>query len=479
MVNKCRILLILLLLPLLGGCANLSMTTAGEILAPVYDICPLEGKWAVIEELGSEGHVGETNLEADPFQFSRGMVVFGNKKWDQPSYKIKKVDSRAYLMTKYIVLTSYLASLKQTVEVVTVFADANYLGEFMKINDGTVVAFVQNKVLLLNKFADQADAPLTITGLNTVDYKNYNNKGTSGVFIGLKIPSNNDYSYKTVWVAANDKKLRPVLCRKDIFFPRHSGFWELQVKSGLNQGTPGLWAHNVAIKDDLDDSDSSITTSLSNQSIAVDYISNDYVTVTRNNGGTDILQVLPVDQLSSPLGIKVADLLGDTGSKAYHSARQQVLQTLQYQGIMIDGDGSEDNFGLTRRMGHWHLQGRINYHRNGNPENMEFEINCIPPANLVFYDTLYLSWQSIRDRVPNAVDAFTSPNKDIAVIKTPSKLYFFGISGEQLDSIPLGEMSLKEGTSVIMAEWATGFYVDNWEKAFITNGAHLVKDSAF
>ncbi len=212
----------------------------------------------------------------------------------------------------------------------------------------------------------------------------------------------------------------------------------------------------MAIKDASEDKVSAKTVSLSTQSIVVDYIGNDYVTIARNNGGTDKLQVLPVDQLSSPMGIKVADLLGDTGSTAYRSARQQALQTLHNKGItLIEEDVGEDNFGLTRRNGHWHLLGRINYHQNGTPETMEFNINCIPPASLVFYDTLYLSWQSIRDRVPNAVDAFTSPNKDIAVIKTTGKFYFFGISGEQLDSVPLGEIDLKEGTSVVMAEWAT------------------------
>ncbi len=477
MLNKCRILLALLLLPLLGGCTNLSLTTAGKILPPVYDVCPLEGKWSVMDELGSEGYSSATNLcsEAESFQFSREMAILGSNVWAQPTYKIKKVNARDYLMTRYIVLDGYLASINQIVDIVTVFAGANYLGEFMKIDDATVISFVQNKVLLLHKVADRADDPSSIANLNVASDNHYNNTATSGIFIGLKIPSNNEYIYKTVWIAADDKILRPVLSGKDIFFPRRSGFWELQVKSGASQGGAELWAQNVAIKDALKDKVPAKTASLSTQSIVVDYIGNDYVTIARNNGGTDKLQVLPVDQLSSPMGIKVADLLGDTGSTAYRSARQQALQTLHSQGItLIEEDVSEDNFGLTRRNGHWHLQGRINYHQNGTPETMEFNINCIPPASLVFYDTLYLSWQSIRDRVPNAVDAFTSPNKDIAVIKTTSKLYFFGISGEQLDSVPLGEIDLKEGTSVIMAEWATGFYVDDWEKTFMNNGACMV-----
>ncbi|NLV22733.1 MAG: hypothetical protein GXY49_12270, partial [Syntrophomonadaceae bacterium] len=114
----------------------------------------------------------------------------------------------------------------------------------------------------------------------------------------------------------------------------------------------------------------------------------------------------------------------------------------------------------------WQLQGRVNYYASSAPATVDFNINFIPPANLVFYDTLYPGWQSIKDRVPNALDAVTSPNKDIAVVKTKSRLYIFSINGQQLNSSPLGEIPLQEGTTIIMAEWATGFYVDDWEKNF-------------
>lgn len=481
MLDKCKLLPVLLILLSLGGCTNPSWTAAGKIIPPVYNICPLEGKWSVMRNLGSEGYSAKTSFEARGsfLQFSRDTAILGNNVWNKPIYKIKKVKSTDYLMTRYTTLDSYMSSINQKVAVVTVFADSNYLGEFMKINDATVIAFVQNKVLLLHKIADHADDPRSVANATVDDTKQYSDTGTSGIFIGLKIPAHNDYTYKTIWAAVNNKKLHPVLSRNDIYFPRKNGFWELQVQSVLNQGKneEELYAHNIVVKDSAEakGKGSAQIASPGSESTVIDYVGNDYVALENHAGGKAKLQILPVDKLSSPIGIKVSDLLGAAGLKAYHGAREQAVQTLYRQGITwLDADTAADNFGLTRKNGHWQLQGRLYYQSNSTTGTMDFNINFLPPANLVFYDTLYPSWQSIKDRVPNALDAFTSPNKDIAIVKTKSKLYFFGINGEQLDSVPLAKIEFKEGTTVIMAEWATGFYVDNWEKNFLTYGAHVI-----
>jgi hypothetical protein len=478
MLKQCKLLPVLFLLLLVGGCANPSWTTAGKIVPPVYEVCPLEGKWSVSGEVGSNGYSGKTSLEnaESLFQFSREAAILSSNVWNQPAYKVKKVNAADYLMTRHTVLDSKLALTGEKVEVVTVFADSNYLGEFMKIDDATVVAFVQNKVLLLHKIATQADDPRSIANASIDASDQYNKTGASGIFIGLKIPSRHDYIYRTVWIAADNKKLHPVLSRNDIFFPRHSGFWELQVKQENDRAA--LSAHNIA-EQDLAEEIGKVadkTASAGSEHIVIDYVGNDYVAIENHTGGIARLQVLPVDKLSSPIGIKVSDLLGPAGLKAYHGARDEAVQALYSQGItLINADINEDNYGLTRNNGHWFLQGRVNYYDNNAPGTMEFDIKFLPPAHLVFYDVLYPGWQSIKDRVPNALDAVTSPNQDIAIVKTKSKLYVFGINGEQLNSIPLGEISLDEGTTIIMAEWATGFYVEDWEKNFLTSGAGVWK----
>ena len=75
----------------------------------------------------------------------------------------------------------------------------------------------------------------------------------------------------------------------------------------------------------------------------------------------------------------------------------------------------------------------------------------------------------MKDKLPHAIDIYTSPNKDIAVVLTRNEIYVYSIHDKQLWDEPLGKYRLKDGSSVIMAEWCMGSYVSAWEKSFIRN----------
>ncbi|MDQ7093348.1 hypothetical protein REC12_07075 [Desulfosporosinus sp. PR] len=469
-------MLVLLLIFLLGGCSNLSWTTAGKIVPPVNNTCPLEGKWKVLQDL----HSGEGNQEwvGDTAQFTSEAAMFGDYVWSNPTYKIKKVNSTDYLLTKYLSLPGTLVPANKEVDVITLTTAENFLGEFMKINDSKIIAFVQNNVLLLQKVSEQADH-LADVHSSDEDIKNQNRAGASGILLGVKLQQNGEVVYQTLWLAADNKQLHQVLTSNNIFFPRTSGFWELQVHRQLDGAAEDdqLSAHDVTTKiAKLPSRGLEIDQPKAQgfQKKIIDYVGNDYVAIENNTNGINQLQVLPVDKISTQTGIKASDLLEDSGFSAYTKSRALASRALSNEGFtLIDKDNFEENFGLARKNGHWYLQGRINYLSQGTAHCLDYNMNLIPPTKLIYYDTLCLNWKTIIDRVPDAVDAFTSPNRDIALVMTKTKLYVYGISVDQLDSEPLLKLELKDGESPIMAEWATGSYVDNWEKAFLAYGAKV------
>lgn len=487
-----KVLLLVLSFILLSGCTNLSWTTAGKIVPPVYNISPLAGQWQVRQDRQSNGNSEGDNpsWEGKNIQFSGEVVMLGEYVWRNPTYKIKKVNSSNYLMAKYLNLNGTLMQDSREVEVITVSSEDNFLGEFMKIDETNLIAFVQNNVIYLEKVSNQVDSSLITPNLSNYQTNEGSDLGSSGVLVGLKIPKesgdneeagNADFMYQTIWLALDNNKLHPVLEGNNIFFPRSSGFWELEVSRVPEGANPEdrLAAHDVSTK--LQEvmprtrtvSRGEVKTGAGKKSI--NYVGNDYVVVENLSNGNS-LQVLPVDKISASEGIKLSDLIENNGLEVFSNARALARRSLNYNNITaIEDEDFEQNFGLTRKNGHWYLIGRINYYFQDSDVSgyRDFNINIVPPAKLIFFDNLCLSWQSIKDRVPDAVDAFTSPNQDMALVITKTKLQVCAIVRGQLQSEPLAKIDLPAGSAVIMAEWATGSYVDNWEKAFLANGAEV------
>lgn len=486
MIKRGLLLLLSFLLLTLSGCAEFSGASAGKIIPPSNPVYPLVGKWMVLQASADDGNEDEATWQwvGSDVQFAADAVAFGGQIWDKPSYKIKRVNAADYLMMKSISSAGISLPNTEKVDVITVYAAANYLGEFMKLDDTNMIFFMQNKNLLLKKVADEADSTLSALDTNAQHPNQSLSEGLSGVLLGLRIPSGAGYTYQTLWIAVEGRQLHPVLAAERIFFPRASGFWELDVQDNSAEGETGniLAARNVAAKiPELKkgEAETSAQVFIDPAFRVVNYIGNDYVAIEKRTAGVKQLQMLPVDKLSSPTEIKVSDLLGDNGLNAYLSAREQVVAALSDKGVTsFNRDESGENFGLARKNGHWSFVGRIHYQSGGTFEYTDFDLKIIPPANLIFYDTLALNWHKIKDRVPDALDAFTSPNKDIALVKTKNKLTIYPIGAEQLEENPLAGLDLPEGTTVIMADWATGSYVDSWEKSFLAYGAQALADNS-
>lgn len=196
------------------------------------------------------------------------------------------------------------------------------------------------------------------------------------------------------------------------------------------------------------------------------FAGNRYVALVRRMGGNETFRVMDINDLGKPRSVVMAASGGE----------RHMLPALQEGGTL--GVMASDELGASGT-GDWTV-GRI----AGRWVGMSAEVNAasredgsrtavLRPRTLqtlpytlgssvVAHNELSLSWGAVRSAIPAAVDAFTSPSRNMAVIVTDRQIAVHEMKGGELG----GEMlvtALREGESVVMAEWATNeAYIDMW-----------------
>ncbi|OCT15938.1 hypothetical protein A8709_09965 [Paenibacillus pectinilyticus] len=83
------------------------------------------------------------------------------------------------------------------------------------------------------------------------------------------------------------------------------------------------------------------------------------------------------------------------------------------------------------------------------------------PDKVSNHDDLCCSWGNIKASWPLATDALTSPMNDMLVIFEEGKLKFYSY-GQAPGSEPQLTLALQPGEQLVMAQWATDHYVQEW-----------------
>lgn len=478
------------------GCTSTATTLEEMILAPESNINPVEGVWQIYSSLGSNFISYKNNNDSDwigkTAEFAKGIIKVGEQFWSNPKYMVIRSDAREYFMYRYGILPDNFDIKDNEIFVISISSEGRHLYEFVKINEKDAVLIVQDNILLMKKISDKADelAAVRPDGNLVENRKNESTENKlvkSGVLIGIRSEKEpredklfKEYRYKTLWISANNRVLNEILETEGIFLPRKNGFWKIDY--GIKTGRDTRDFFRVSSPYTLFQTKMNLNSEIKqgvevigydNAYRVIQYISNDYVSIESCNvdinGEADTYaryKILPVDSLGNTKGMKISEIVGEDGVSILKEAREKALLPLKGKDIIeFDKVIAEENISLTRKMGHWFLEGRVNYIENGSMKNIDFILNMIPPKELVWYDTLCLSWNSIKSRVPGATDAYTSPTKDIAIIVTNGKLSVYPIKDDILGETQLGSIKLNEGDALVMAEWATGDYVDLWEKS--------------
>lgn len=100
----------------------------------------------------------------------------------------------------------------------------------------------------------------------------------------------------------------------------------------------------------------------------------------------------------------------------------------------------------------------------------EYKIH-VSPEPFVGWNDLFPPWKEITSKIPNGVDAVSSPGKDYVVVMTPRDILIFRIDSKKarqaLGKFPLWVHSDDPNETehaIVMSEWALGRNGDPWEQ---------------
>lgn len=123
---------------------------------------------------------------------------------------------------------------------------------------------------------------------------------------------------------------------------------------------------------------------------------------------------------------------------------------------------------LNRQNGRWQVQVPLfiesTHQGNGSSEKYITEYidtDIKLPKSITSYDSLCIDWNTIKQKIPQAKDAVSSPDKDMLAVLTPKELLIF-LNPEKGIESPTVSIPTKEDESIILNQWATGKYVEKW-----------------
>ena len=491
------VIIIFLLVFLATACTSSDNANSGsKIVSPVNNLIPIAGTWKV-QYLKIPKETNSNKIEANKWlnstaNFSPSSAVLGADYCKDPIYKVKVVNTNSYLLYGYNQNPDYLNLNQKEIQIISISSENNFFYEFIKVNDSFMITNVNGVFLYLKKTSDSnAKNPDSLSlpaakGIISADLNSPSSK--SILLIGLRSTSKStslgndtlskNYNYRTLLISYTNKKLNPVLETKNLFIPRLTGFWSLDIDR-LTDNFNSIDSINAFPFGTTQ----KITTKHSfaiNERKVINFIGNDYVSIEKTSQTSThepsnptfgfYLQVLPLDNINSKEPIKISQLTDSAGDAALKEGATNYLNSIKNT-FIFSKNFSQYNWGVSRRNGHWVLKGRLTaFTNNSLLISPDFYIPIpAPKKSLIGYDDLYPTWSNIKDRVPDAIDAFSSPSKDILITISNTILSVYELKSNNIALLPLAQVKFKENETVIMNQWAQGDYTETWTKAFNKN----------
>ena len=488
------LLLGLLFMLTLSGCTFGIEDVRASVMKPISPGVSIEGQYVFEEVINLEEgkFVDDTNFRDFTAEFSLEESRVGLEKVELPRYISKLVNTFDYFLEKYRVNPSRLQLSTENIEVISITTTDRTFYEVFKLDEEHIAVVKGSNFIKLSKRKYEEGADLSssvesremVEEVQTVMVEDSLFEPRAGVLIGLRGTRDEEtleQSYRTLWIT-NDGEVQEVYEVDDILFPRKE-FWKLEVLREEVDDTVKERLDIYAITGTPSNIKEKMSYNYPSTFMEVEFVGNNYVsllTTDTDDPSSENMQsamTISVDNYNSYRPVNINELDPKEGVTAFINSANQVIEREEdLKDESVNKDKLFTNFILRRHHGNWMLQSRLLVMNEENTEEIyKVPIALKPTKNIVTYDDLTVSWASVKERVPQAIDAFNAPGNSFLLVRTPKYLMMYKIIGvNEISEEPLQLIEIKEEEDIIMAEWARGEFVKRWTDVIVKEGRKII-----
>ncbi|MGH4119546.1 hypothetical protein [Clostridium sp.] len=360
--------------------------------------------------------------------------------------------------------------------------------------------------------------------------ENTSHKINSGLLLGLSKDNQLDINvntmerkpndYRTLWIYEDNKKITYKDKKNEIIAPYKESFYKIGnnkfimsdpinhpenqpddifsnyssyynfsniISHPANTSMSNLFTTDTFKKKYLNAQEGAMGDTYKLQTQKLYYVGNNYASIMTNyydtGGGTynssyDNFKMYEIGNLSNLDGLDnyetLFNLLDKSEQLKLKGYSQKYDKNISLDGyINVDQLIDSKNLQLFRSEGKWQVSVplfRVYQHKgngsNGRTVEKYINTDIKLPTKITSYDSLCIEWNEIKQKIPEAKDAVSSPNDDMLAVLTPNKLLIFTNPKLGIDK-PSLSIDIDENESIILNQWATDEYVDKWTKLII------------
>lgn len=478
MSRKFLLIFFFIIILLLGGQAK----SISEENSGIFNFI---GTWRIesLEKLGDKEDDEEdlAYLIGDEIQLDSNKVnILGIYK-QNIHYKLKAVQGDYIISYENSLTMNEFMNGREMVDLISIIDKNQIIGEFFLNSDTEMILLYKSNLIKLrriNKSANFDDIKNDVVIGNETQEEEFDAK--EGIMLGIKTPNKeidegiySNEKYITLWISHDNWKIGNVYEKPNIIFPRLNGIWKLEVNqknsNGFEYDEFQVGKYDEKLKDNtvgklnLDKSEYK----------TIKFVGNDYIAIGKYQGNSfmgnyPIYQIIPVNNINIENGLQIDEIFTGIEKEKYleefqgeiNSLSQEQLEQLNISSI------NYNNLAIERRIGRWMFVANL-LPRDINEAGESFKISILPDSRFINYNSLYMSWKALKQQLGFFKDVFISPLGKIALVQFYDYIAIYKIENGNLITEPLEMIPIGENDEIIMSEWSSGSYVEQWEKAFV------------